>query len=690
MARGFAARTPIAVRLLLFGLVFVSQGTGVRGDALAATPEERLEDIVDEALRLPPPHPLYAENVKMGVRGVLLQHIEPSSSDPKRLYMASREGYVYSTADGGLTWNEARLIVKRRKFFGALRPTPAPPGAPFSIGSNLADLERQGLLTYRFGDMLKFPYGTSGNKILDLDPGSPAFWPAARPHSLSDPGLFALDDASGGGGGSGDASRLGIGLKTSAKWLARLLRSRKKKPLTMNLQLTLAVKGVEPTVINSIAVHPTDARNVLAASDMGLWQSLDGGESWFLLFAGSTRKERQIFDVEFHPDKHDTILVATAQGLRVSRNGGETFEVIKGTQLSTARTHWIEIAKNHHNILHAGTNIGVFRSEDLGHTWRWIYFETLPTQNHVSAITTDPQDPDIISIGTKDGIFRTTTGGRPWTRSGGFLFTGNWVTHLVTDPNDGKRMVGLTWRMAWETRDGGETWTALYINDSEWSPRDVTFDPIDPSILWIVTSGELLKITSEPPEQPRNSRLEELARRVELEPTLSETLDQVFRSFGVHTGVRVAKRQKAMTRGWLPRVDLSIGAMGTDGDAFLDYNFAANGDVVENVLGRTQEQWGAYGFLKLRWDLGTAVNDLEVAPFGRVFDTANAAYLKLRYQTQMVYEERRRILERYITRPPSDMRSLLFLKLRLVELTAQLDAFTEGAWARHLAWAESQ
>jgi hypothetical protein len=253
-------------------------------------------------------------------------------------------------------------------------------------------------------------------------------------------------------------------------------------------------------------------------------------------------------------------------------------------------------------------------------------------------------------------------------------------------------MVALTWRKAWETRDRGETWTALYINDSEWSPRDVTFDPIDPSILWIATSGELLKITANPPDQPDRSRLDELERRIGREPSLPETFDLVFRSFGVHTGVRGEKRQRAMTRGWLPRVDLTVGAMGTEGDAFLDYTMYTDstGDQgFQQLLARNQQTWGAYGFLKLRWDLGMVVNDLEVAPFGRVFETANWAYLKLRYQTEMVYEERRRILERYITRRPSDLRSLLFLKLRLVELTAQLDAFTEGAWAEHLEWAES-
>jgi hypothetical protein len=132
--------------------------------------------------------------------------------------------------------------------------------------------------------------------------------------------------------------------------------------------------------------------------------------------------------------------------------------------------------------------------------------------------------------------------------------------------------------------------------------------------------------------------------------------------------------------------------MGVEADAFLDYTVYAGGGAeqgLEQILGRYQKNWAAFGFMKLRWDLGTVVNDLEVAPFGRVFDAANKAYSKLRYQTQMVYEERRRILERYITRRPSDLRSRLFLKLRLVELTAQLDAYTEGAWAKHLDWAEN-
>jgi photosystem II stability/assembly factor-like uncharacterized protein len=659
---------------------------------------------VTAAAKLPEPAPLYAENVKLGIRGVTLQHLGLSASDPKRIYVSSRGGYVFGSGDGGLTWNEGRLIVKRRKFFGALRPSPISSGAPFSVSSNMGDLQAQGMLKYRFDGMMVFPYGTSGESYLELSPDSPAFWDPMQPHPLSDPGLLSESDSGGGEGGGGDASRLGIGLKTSAKWLARLLRKKKKKPLTMNLQLTLAVKGVEPTVIHCMAVHPTDPLNVLAASDMGLWQSTDGGYSWFLLFPGSTRKERIAHYVGFHPTDHDMILLATGQGVRISRNAGATFDVIKGTQLSTAKTHWIQVAPSDPNVIYAATTIGAFRSDDRGVTWKWVYFETLPTQNYVSAIVIDPHDPMKITLGTKDGLFQSDTGGSPWKRSGGFLFTGNAVSRLAIDPDDGRRIIAITWLKVWETRDRGATWTAVYINDSEWSPRDVRFDLNDKSTFWIVTSGEILRISSKAPDQPDPAKLAAFHARVDKDPTLPSTLDLTFRAFGVHRGSRAELRASAAVRGWLPQVDLVLGATGVRGEANLDHALYhafvypkvknANGDFVTkdgtiNVFGRDQTRWEPYGFLKLRWDFGNVVFDLEEAPFGRVFDDANRAYLRLRSEIQRAFEERRRVLERVMTRPPSDLRSRLFLKLRLVELTAELDAFTDGAWAEPLRWSEN-
>ena len=91
----------------------------------------------------------------------------------------------------------------------------------------------------------------------------------------------------------------------------------------------------------------------------------------------------------------------------------------------------------------AGTQIGAFASDNRGRTWRWIYYETLPTQNHVSSVAVHPTDPKRIILGTKDGLFYTGDGGLEWRRAGGVPFTGNWVRRVVIDPEDAPSLMLL-------------------------------------------------------------------------------------------------------------------------------------------------------------------------------------------------------------------------------------------------------
>lgn len=651
-----------------------------------------MEALARAAAELAPSRPLYVQNIKMGTRSVTFGHLALSPTDPDTLYVSSHHGFVFGSSDGGLTWNEGRLIVRRRKFYGALRPSPISGGVPFSIRSNLAEIQSQGMLAFAFDDMIMFPYGTFDSAYLELEPDSPAFWQTPSVPGVTSPGMMRVRDSSGDQGDGEDIARLGIGLKTSAKWLARLLRKKKKKPLTMNLQLTLAIKGAEPTSIPHITVHPTRPKVVLAASHMGLWRSTDGGLSWFLVFPGSTRAERRTMFVAYQPGQPDTVFLATGQGLRISRDGAETFQPIKGTQLSTVSTHWVEFAPSDPRVVYAGTNIGAFRSDDSGRTWKWVFFETLPTQNYVTAVAVDPVDPMRVTVATRDGLYTSTAGGRPWKRMGSFLFTGNPVYRLAIDPRDGDRMLCITWRDVWETRDGGRSWQAIYINDSEWSPRGVVFDPRDPGVVWVLTSSEILRLSSRPPTQPSAEGLAALERRLRVEPTLPATMDLTFRHFGVHRGLRGELRERATLRGYVPQVHLLAGYMAVQGQAHLDFSYFQQFESVlqqRQVLGRDERYETPYAFLKLSWDLGTAVYDLETAPIGRLFVDANRTYLSLRFEVQRIYEERRRVLERMLTARPDDLRSRIFLQLRLVELTAHLNAFTNGAWSEAQTWAES-
>jgi hypothetical protein len=504
-------------------------------------------------------------------------------------------------------------------------------------------------------------------------------------------------------------ARLGIGLNTSAVWLARLLRKRGRPISSMNLQLALSLKGVEPTLFEHVAIHPTNPDDVMAASHMGLWRSRDGGMSWVLAFAGSTRWERFTYFVGYHPKNPDIVFLGTGQGLRISRDGGVNFQPIKGSQLSTAATRWVSWFAGNSDIVYASTTIGVFRSDDGGTTWRWIYYNTLITQNYVTRMVVHPTDPDRVTIATLDGLFQTQDGGRNWTRTGGFLFTGQKIWEIVGNPNDGEHLVCVTPLKVWESFDGGVNWLALYINDSDWTPRYVEFDPHDTDLLWVVTSNEILKVTSKPPDEPDADGLVRFKNRIEAEPSLGETIDKTLKVFGVHRGRRSEMRKAARQSNWVPSVHLALGYFHADGRATL-YPTLYESGLISNTrnrnvghipelnnpnyskrhfLNRSVISGMPFATLHFRWNLPGTVFDVEEAPFGRMFREANQAYIDLKFDVQRIFEERRRVMQAYLTRPTLSYSNRMMLKLRLEELTAQFNIYTDGLWHPALEWVES-
>ncbi|MBR58530.1 MAG: hypothetical protein CMH54_10975 [Myxococcales bacterium] len=669
---------------------------------------EDIEVTVAKARKQPPAKRRSSTNIKTGIRGVTFSAFAISPADPNRMFLSSWDGFAYSSDDRGLTWGEGRLVVKRRKFFGSIRPSPIGSGAPFSMGSTLQAMQRQGFLSYKLSNTFAFPYGTTGEAYLEFTPDSPAFWPGISPPGLNNAGDMRLWDQRGASLGGDDMARLGVGFKTGSAWLARVLKKKKKKIIQMNLQLVLNLKGVEPTGIEFVAANPVNPNEAFLASQMGLWRTKDGGLSWFLVFPGTNQLERHSHMVTYHPTEPNMVFLATGQGLRISNDGGETFQPIRGTQLSTARTLWISFAPGRPETIYAGTTIGLFRSDDNGKTWRWIYFSTLDSQNRVTGITADAVDPDKITISTWDGIFQTDDGGKNWRRSGGLLFTGVPILRFAGDPHDSDHMVCLTWRQVWETYDRGKTWSIVYLNDSEWSPRHLVFDPHDTSVVWVLTSAELIRLTPYREKNFPDIGFQKYQERVRVEPNLSETIDASLRAYGVHRGERSAQRTLARYDQLLPIANLAFGYMYMDANALLyavyrdinvghkDY-YETRGGLPAGVsatgnaaFDRYNSIHNGYIYLSLRWRLPQLIFNHEEAPFGRVFNDANYAYRYLKGEISRLFEERRRVLLRFLTEPPKTQRGRILLSLRLQELTAHLNAHSNGQWDEAVQWVEQQ
>ncbi len=158
---------------------------------------------------------------------------------------------------------------------------------------------------------------------------------------------------------------------------------------------------------------------------------------------------------------------------------------------------------------------GVHISSDGGLTWNasndGITTRTGPSGDAIPvfSLTIDPQNPDVIWVGTqnKRGIFRSTNGGETWVEKdngvvekAGISFRG-----FTVDPRDSNvvyaaaeiasfvwagearqgREFDLTRGVIYKTTDGGERWTAIWRGDN--LARYIWIDPHDTNVVYVST-----------------------------------------------------------------------------------------------------------------------------------------------------------------------------------------------------------
>jgi photosystem II stability/assembly factor-like uncharacterized protein len=155
------------------------------------------------------------------------------------------------------------------------------------------------------------------------------------------------------------------------------------------------------------------------------------------------------------------------------------------------------------NVFYIGVvNGGVWKTDDYGRTWNPI-FDDQPTGS-IGAIAIAPSDPDIIYVGsgeglqrpdlsTGDGIYKSTDAGRTWRHLG--LRDGQQIPQIVVHPTNPDRLwiavLGHPYgpneqRGLFRSDDGGETYRKVLYRDENTGAVDVALDPVNPDIVYAV------------------------------------------------------------------------------------------------------------------------------------------------------------------------------------------------------------
>ncbi|MGE0821897.1 MAG: WD40/YVTN/BNR-like repeat-containing protein [Candidatus Binatia bacterium] len=170
--------------------------------------------------------------------------------------------------------------------------------------------------------------------------------------------------------------------------------------------------------------------------------------------------------------KDCTICVGTiGAGVWFSPNGGERWKRSKMRLPFHAEPGEIQIRNlsvfpQNPNHLLAGSEVGIYRSEDKGATWELV--DSPVDGQQVWSLGIHPTDPNILFAGTKPpGVYRSTDGGKRWEKltiaiAEKCLAGAPKVTNIVFDPRNPRTVwVSVEIDGLYRSDDGGDTWTHL-------------------------------------------------------------------------------------------------------------------------------------------------------------------------------------------------------------------------------------
>jgi photosystem II stability/assembly factor-like uncharacterized protein len=203
-------------------------------------------------------------------------------------------------------------------------------------------------------------------------------------------------------------------------------------------------------LVRALAAHPRHPQLVYAGTDMGIYQSDDGGAKWSLL--DSPMKGSMVWSIAIDPVEPSVMFAGT------------------GTP----------------------SQPGIFRSTDAGQRWHHRPMEIAPDCPNVgiprpTGIAVDPTDSRHVWVGFEvDGVRHSADGGDTWTKVNGQLPNPD-VHNVLVVAGPPKAVFTVVNNDVWRSVDDGKTWQAARAREVfPWHyPRGIAVKPDDPRTVFL-------------------------------------------------------------------------------------------------------------------------------------------------------------------------------------------------------------
>jgi photosystem II stability/assembly factor-like uncharacterized protein len=225
--------------------------------------------------------------------------------------------------------------------------------------------------------------------------------------------------------------------------------------------------------VRGLVVDPNDAdRFYFGTLDGQIYTSGDGARTWRML-VNLNRPRLFVDHIIVDPRNSKVLYVAThrhkdAGGFFKSTDGGLTWR--DAPELRNEALHAMTQSASNPNILLVGTINGIFRSIDSGDTWSPLPTGALAAaasqqrgdnEVDVESLAIDPRNSNVIYAGTWYLPYKSTDGGQTWRVIKKGIIDDSDIFAINIDPRNADHVIASACSGIYETRDAGDNWAKV-------------------------------------------------------------------------------------------------------------------------------------------------------------------------------------------------------------------------------------
>jgi photosystem II stability/assembly factor-like uncharacterized protein len=242
--------------------------------------------------------------------------------------------------------------------------------------------------------------------------------------------------------------------------------------------------------VRAVEVDPRDKNKLyISTMDGQIHVSTDAGKSWRILV--SFERPQLVLDQLLIDSRDSNIIYASGHrgklpgGFFRTLDGGKTWDEAK--DLREQAIHAMTQSANNPDLLFVGTKNGVFVSKNSGKSWDRIDSESMPLD--INSMAVDPRNTSTIYAGTTWRPYKSTDSGKSWRLIKNGMIDDSDVFAITINHKNSDHLVASACSGIYESLNGGENWRKIQgIPSTSRRTRDIVQHPSVPGTLYAGTT----------------------------------------------------------------------------------------------------------------------------------------------------------------------------------------------------------